>query len=488
MKAVSKSTATKTKIFAERRKRFIARMLPESVAIIVSNPERIRSNDTEYAYRQSSDILYLCDFPEPQTVLILSNIDKKRTFIMLVRPKDRKRELWTGKRYGAEGAKSKFKPNEAHSIDQFPALLSKLLREAENVYYKYGCNEEFDQQFKTEWVKTSLPLHNPEGILHDMRILKSADELTSMRSAANISAEAHCHAMKICKAGMMEYQIQAEMERIFLMKGAKSPAYTSIVAAGANAITLHYIENSSVLKNGDLLLIDAACEYGGYASDITRTFPVNGRFSAPQEEIYELVLQSQLAVIKAAKPGVSLAELHKLACNVLRKGLVALGVLGKEMRTEAGEMKTVEKAKKNGKSAKHVVLRDLYMHGTSHWLGLDVHDVGTIGTRSQYLKTIPLKPGMVFTVEPALYFDPEDKRLPKRYRGIGVRIEDDVLITRSGCEVLTSRVPKTVKEIEDLMENSAQRHRSLTVNGESHRPQSIVSQRRKNKRISRAGR
>ena len=439
------------KEFAERRTRFISKLLPNSVAIIVSNPQQIRSNDTEYQYRQSSDVLYLSNFPEPQALLILTNLKDQPEFIMLVRPKDRAREIWTGKRFGSDGAKRYFSAKEARTIDHFPAVLKELLAKAENVYYKYGRNEEFDNQFSNEWINFSRPLHNPEDILRDMRLVKSKGEIELMRYAGTVSAEAHCLAMKTCRPGLMEYQIQAEMERVFLTRGARSPAYTTIVAGGINAVTLHYIENSAVLRDGDLLLIDAGCEYSGYASDITRTFPISGKFSKAQEEIYQLVLDAQLAVIAAAKPGATLAELHDLCGNILRKGLIRYGVLTPDMKTKMSEAKAQEKSDRNGKVSTQVVLRDLFMHGTSHWLGLDVHDIGTIGTRSQYLKTQPLKPGMVFTIEPGLYFDAADKRLPQRYRGIGVRIEDDVVITRSGCEILSEAVPKTIKDIEKLM-------------------------------------
>jgi Xaa-Pro aminopeptidase len=456
MKTVSKTLANRgpvldTKAFAERRTRFISKLLPDSVAIIVSNPEQVRSNDTVYPYRQSSDVLYLSNFPEPQSLLILTNLNDKPEFIMLVRPRDRARETWTGKRFGKEGAKREFGADQADTIDKFPALLKELLARAENVYYKYGRNQEFDHQFSNEWIDSARPLHNPEDILREMRLVKSKGELDLMRYAANISAEAHCLAMKTCRGGMFEYQIQAEMERLFLMKGARSPAYTTIVAGGSHACTLHYVENSGILKDGELVLIDAGCEYAGYASDVTRTFPINGKFTRAQEEIYQLVLDAQVAVIEAAKPGATLAELHDLATKILRRGLIKYGVLSQEMKTKESEAKAQEKMEHNGKVSTQVVLRDLFMHGTSHWLGLDVHDLMTTGTRSQYLKTIPLKPGMVFTVEPALYFDPTDKRLPHRYRGIGVRIEDDVAITKTGCEVLSRAVPKSIKEIQELM-------------------------------------
>jgi Xaa-Pro aminopeptidase len=260
--------------------------------------------------------------------------------------------------------------------------------------------------------------------------------------------------MEVCSPGMMEYEVQAEMERIFTMRGAKSPAYGSIVAGGKNAICLHYQENNQVLNDGDLLLIDAACEYGGYASDITRTFPVAGKFNEAQLELYNLVLSANEAAIAFAKPGVTLKQVHDKAAGILRKGLIELGVLSSEMSSPEGEEKVLKQTGKNGHKASPLVLRDIFMHGTSHWIGLDVHDVGTYGTRSMHAKSTAMKSGMAFTVEPGLYFDPEDKRLPKKYRGIGIRIEDDVVITSSGCEVLTSGVPKNPEEIEELMEDT----------------------------------
>lgn len=434
--------------FARRRKQFIDKMPANSVAFILSNPERIRSNDTEYPYRQSSDVLYLSGFPEPESVLVLTNIKAEAQYKMIVRPKNRLQEIWTGFRFGVEGAIKDFDCDEAYTIDQFADLARSLLTKADNVYYKFGQNLELDKIFGPEWQRYSVTLHDPSIIVHAMRIVKDKVEHELMRRAAEISAEAHCVAMEVCRPGMMEYEVQAEMERIFRMRGSSGTAYNSIVAGGLNAICLHYGENKDHLKNGDLLLIDAACEYKGYASDITRTFPVNGKFSEVQLEIYNLVLAANKAAIEFAKPGVSLRAVHDKAANVLRKGLVKLGVLSPEMATSEGE----EKAIKNHKGKqKPVVLRDLFMHGTSHWLGLDVHDVGTIGTRSTYLKAQPLRPGMAFTVEPGLYFNPDDKRLPKKYRGIGVRIEDDVIITNKGCDVLSADAPKDAKEIEELM-------------------------------------
>jgi Xaa-Pro aminopeptidase len=450
-RASSVAPSISRKEFAQRREAFIAKLLPQSVAFITSNPEHTRSNDTEFPYRQSSDVIYLSDFPEPQCVLVLSNVEGFPRFSMLVRPKDRTKEIWTGRRFGPDAAKEHFEAEEAQTIDKFGQVVKERLDKAENVYYKFGRNEEFDQVFNAEWLKLPRPLHNPDLISHEMRMVKSAQELQMIKHAAAISAKAHCQAMSLCRAGMKEYQLQAELERIFLREGARSAAYGSIVAGGTNAVILHYVENSHELKDGELLLIDAAAEYHGYASDITRTFPINGKFSKAQREIYDLVLAAQIAALDAAKPEATLAQLHDAASETLRAGLIELGVLFSEMRTAESETEAVEKAKKDNKESELVVLKDVFMHGTSHWLGLDVHDVGTNGTRSAINKTLPMTPGMVFTIEPGLYFDPDDHRLPKKYRGIGIRIEDDVVITPNGNQVLTSGVPKVAREIEELM-------------------------------------
>jgi Xaa-Pro aminopeptidase len=442
---------TTTSSYELRRRRFISQMLPNSVAFIVSNPEQIRSNDTEFPYRQSSDVLYLSNFPEPQSVLILSNFDKKIEFKMVVRPRDKNKEIWTGRRLGVEGAIKKFGAQEAFAVDQFPQVLKELLARAENVYYKIGRNQEFDSIFEEKWKKSSCSLHNPDKIVHPMRMVKDRTELDFMRHAGKISAQAHCIAMQTCRPGKWEYEIQAELEKVFRCNGASAPAYSSIVAGGNNAVILHYVDNNALLRAGELLLIDAACEFNGYASDITRTFPINGKFSSAQKDIYDLVLKAQQAAIARAKRGVTLAHLHETVVTVLRKGLIELGVLSPSMINAAAEEKVIKQKSNNGKKTTPVILRDLFMHGTSHWLGLDVHDVGTIGTRSNIGKNTPLAPGMVFTVEPGLYFDPEDTRLPKKYRGIGVRIEDDILVTANGHENLTAAVPKTIPEIEKLM-------------------------------------
>ncbi len=431
---------------ARRLEEFAKRLAPNSVAIIVSNPEQTRSNDTEYKYRQSSDILYLNGFAEPQSALVVTNFGGKTRLTMLVRPKDRKQEIWTGIREGVEGARKRYGADKAYTVDRFDEVVGKLIARADHVYYKFGRNGEFDEKFRDLWQDTQKELSNPETIIHEMRLHKSEQELALMRHAAAISAEAHREAMAFCKPGLKEYQLQAILECCFTFHGAGAPAYDSIVAGGNNAVVLHYTSNRDTLEEGALVLVDAACEYEGYASDITRTYPVNGRFSKPQAEIYNLVLKAQMAAIKAARPGVRLGKLHKIAGKVMAEGLVELGILSKS-------------ALKNGKAKgkKKVCLADFFMHGTSHWMGIDVHDVGSYGTADGTRsdkgkgKRRILEPGMVFTVEPGLYFDAADKRVPKRYRGIGVRIEDDVVITADGCVVLTAAVPKTIEEIEALM-------------------------------------
>ena len=452
--------------FAGRRKEFLKRLPVGSVAIIVTNPERTRSNDTEYAYRPSSDMLYLSNFPEPEAVLVFVKAKGKSRVIMFVRPKDRTREIWTGVRFGPEGAVSQFGADEAHTIDEFDSVMRPLLAEAEQVYYRFDRNEHFDQQFRALWGKTQKPLTSPEEIIHEMRLFKSSAEIAIMRHAGAISASAHVEAMRLTRPGMMEYQVQSSLEAIFKWNGASYPAYTSIVGGGSNATCLHYIENKAMLNDGDLLLIDAACEFDGFASDITRTFPVNGKFSPAQRELYEIVLAAEKAGIAMARPGVCLADVHEKACNTLRAGLVKLGLLPKTHLTAAGEKKVVDAWKKKAEAAKTaskpsskkasadkgpITLFDFFMHGTSHWIGLDVHDVGTYGTRSLVGKKRPLQVGMAFTVEPGIYVMADETRVPAKYRGIGIRIEDDVVITAKGNEVLTAGVAKEVDEIEAIM-------------------------------------
>ncbi|MDZ4837879.1 MAG: aminopeptidase P N-terminal domain-containing protein [Candidatus Melainabacteria bacterium] len=436
--------------FSGRRKEFFANLPEDSVAIIVSNPEMTRSNDTEYPYRQSSDILYLSGFPEPGTVLVFKKSKKRQRFIMFVRPKDLDRETWTGRRFGVEGAKSLFGCTEAHSIDDFEKVMEEVLAAGvEQIFHKFDRNSAIDEKFKKLWLGKQKPIFNVEDILHPMRHIKVEAELAQMRHACEISAQAHSEAMRRVRPGMHEFEIQGIIEGFAAACGAPEQAYNTIAGGGKNGVILHYNTNSDELADGDLLLVDAGCEFRGYASDITRTYPVNGKFSQAQKEVYEIVLAAQLAAIKAAKPGASINGVHAAADNVLRRGLVKLGILPAKMAAKAAHDKIVARAHDTETVDELAHVARFFMHGTSHWMGLDVHDV--CGLDKKAGKELPLAPGMVITVEPGLYFRPDDKLVPKRYRGIGIRIEDDVLIVSDGCEVLTASVPKTVSDIERLM-------------------------------------
>lgn len=440
--------------YLSRLSRLWEQMADDSVMILVSNPEAKRSKDTNFSFRQSSDIVYLCGFPEPNCALIVSKLSGKQEILLLVQPKDKERELWDGRRLGLQGARKSYFASKAYAVSEFETLLAGLLKKAKQVYYRFGLNHEFDASFQKHWCEEAqVSLLNFEPILAEMRLIKGAEELRLMKHSALVSAEAHKQAMLAARPGMYEYQIQALLEFVFKSAGAVAPAYGSIVASGENACTLHYVENSKALSDGDLLLIDAGAEFGGisggYAADITRCFPVNGKFSPAQKEVYELVLAAQLAAIEKARPGVRLIELHRAAQKVLRRGLTQMGILPE---------RKVGKAKKAGSAGKELTLSQLMPHGTSHWLGIDVHDVGSYQDKadSARLASLPkrriLEPGMVITVEPGLYFGKHDRRIPARYRGIGVRIEDDLFISQTGAEVLTDAVPKTVDEIESLMQ------------------------------------
>lgn len=442
--------------YTSRLHRFWSKMEDNSVAIFLSSPKRLRSNDTYHEYRQASDIVYLNGFPEPGAALILTKFGGKQQFIMLVRPKDPERETWDGRRAGVEGAKRDYFAQAAYPISEFDTVVAKLVNQASRVYFSFGTNPTYDEKFRKIWEHSGKQLLNPNEILHEMRLFKSAEEVKILRHACDISSLAHISAMKAVQPGMMEYQLQAVVELVFALNGATAPAYGSIVAAGNNATVLHYVENNMPIQDGDLILIDAGAEYGsvngGYAGDITRCFPANGKFSEAQRQIYELVLAANEAAIKAAVPGVPVAHVHQTAERVLRRGLIKLGILDSNATSHNSRRK---------KNRPALTLDDFFMHGTSHWLGIDVHDVGNelLSKDSRYKRSSRrrrgLQPGMVLTIEPGLYFRADDLRVPAQYRGIGVRIEDDVLITASGNEVLTARCPKTVQEIEDLMAEKA---------------------------------
>ena len=420
---------------------FMRRMAPKSVAIIPGAHDTTRSNDTHYRFRQDSDFFYLTGFEEPDALAVIKpESDKKYT--LFVRARDPEREIWDGRRAGVEGAKSEFGATEAFPTGEFESKLREFLDGADVLYYRLGVDRELDnviiKEISNMRASNRKPVHPPQTIIdpativHEMRVLKTAEEIEVMQAAADIAAEAHCEAMKAVKPGMQEYQIEALIEQIFRRHGASGPAYTSIVGAGPNATVLHYINNDGELHDGDLLLVDAGAEYKGYASDITRTFPINGRYTQAQREIYDLVFKAQMACVEMVRPGTTHDQLKQHSIEVLTEGMVELGLL-------QGEPEALIEEKKYEK---------FYMHGLGHMLGIDVHDVGRYYFEKE---SRALEPGVVMTVEPGLYIAPDTKDVPEKYLGIGVRIEDDVLCTNNGPRVLTSKVPKHAEEIEQLM-------------------------------------
>jgi Xaa-Pro aminopeptidase len=424
---------------------FMRRMGPDSVAIIPAAREATRSNDTEYRFRQDSDFYYLTGFNEPEAIAVVAPSREQR-YTLFVRPRDREKETWTGRRAGVEGAKERHGADEAFPVEEFPAKLAELLDGARTLYYRLGNgNPDLDQTVIRQlahmralgWRKARPPqtITDPGALLHEMRLIKTDEEVALMQRSADIAAEAHREAMRAARAGVKEYEIEALIEYTFRRAGASGPAYNTIVGGGVNATILHYVENSEALRDGDLLLIDAGAEYEGFASDITRTFPVNGRFTRAQRDIYDLVLDSQLRCIEMIRPGVTLEELHTRSVEILTEGMLRLGLL----QGDAAKVLEEEQHKK------------FYMHRLGHYLGLDVHDVGAYHLEGQ---PRPFEPGMVLTVEPGIYVAEDSEDIPDQYRGIGVRIEDDVLVTPDGHRVLTDKAPKDAEEIESLMAGS----------------------------------
>ncbi len=422
---------------------FMKRMESDSVAIIPSAREAYRSNDSNYRYRQDSDFYYLTGFDEPEAIAVIAPT-KEHEYTLFVRPRDPEREIWDGYRAGVEGAMREYGADAAFPITEFREKLGDIINNTTNLYYRIGVqgNTEIDEMLIAEMRRMRIlgrkAINPPQAIvdagtiLHEMRLIKSEEEIEIMQRAADIAAEAHVEAMKATRPGMKEYEIEALVEYIFRRSGAYAPAYTSIVGAGANATILHYIENNATLNDGELLLIDAGAEYRGYASDITRTFPINGRFTKAQRDIYDLVLETQMACVEMVRPGTSGDELKNHSIELLTEGMVRLGLL------QGDPKKLIEEEK----------YKQFYMHGLGHFLGLDVHDVGRYYHKDQSRR---LEPGMVMTVEPGIYIAPDTKDIPDQYRGIGVRIEDDVLVTQNGPRVLSNKVPKQPEEIEQLM-------------------------------------
>jgi Xaa-Pro aminopeptidase len=431
-----------SKEFKRRRKELMEMMGEDSIAILPSAPVRMRNRDVDYPYRQDSDFYYLTGFPEPAAVMVLIPGREHGEYILFCRERDLKNETWNGPMAGQEGAVERYGADDSFPIADIDDILPGLLENREKVYCIMGRDKEFDQNL-IGWInrlreQVRSGIHTPgefvalDHLLHDMRLYKSAAEVKCMRHAAEVSATAHIRAMQSCRPGRMEYQLEGELLYEFVQGGCRHPAYSSIVGGGKNGCILHYIENSAPLQDGDLVLIDAGAEYDHYAADITRTFPVNGRFSQEQRQLYDLVLKAQYAAIEQVQPGNHWNQPHEAAVQVLTAGMVELGLL----QGEVPELIETEAYKR------------LYMHRTGHWLGMDVHDVGEYKLGEAWRV---LEPGMVLTVEPGIYIPANSEGIDPKWWGIGIRIEDDVLVTREGHEVLTRGVPKEADEIEALM-------------------------------------
>jgi Xaa-Pro aminopeptidase len=426
--------------FAKRRKQLMRMIGNDGIAILPSAPVRMRSRDAEYRYRQDSDFYYLTGFAEPDSVCVLAPGRDSGEFVLFCRDRDREKELWNGSRQGPDGAVSNFGADDAFPVDDVDDILPGILEARGRVYYAMGAYPEFDRRI-ADWVK-SLRSREAAGIqpphefvaldhlLHDMRLYKSRAEVSAMRRAARIAVSAHARGMSAVRPGRYEYEIEAEFVHEFRRHDA-TVSYSPIVGGGANTCTLHYVDNNAELKDGDLLLIDAGCEFDYYASDVTRTLPVNGRFSAEQRAIYEIVLEAQLAAIERTCKGNHWNDPHDAAVRVITRGLKKLGLL------EGSLPKLVRDG----------AYREFFMHRTGHWLGMDVHDVGDYRVDDEWRL---LEPGMVTTVEPGIYISAKS-RVPARWRNIGVRIEDDVAITTDGPDVLSGGLAKDPDEVETLM-------------------------------------
>lgn len=432
--------------FAERRDHLAAEIGLRSIAIIATSPEVMRNNDADYKYRADSSFFYLTGFAEPEAVAVIETFDSEEEgycYTLFCRERDRGMEIWNGYRVGLDGALNDYEADEAYAIDTLDEEIIAKLVNKDKVFYRIGHQEEFDTRV-TQWLKQAEKnyrnAHIPAQIIqlnrivNEMRLYKSSEEIELMQIASDISAQAHTRAMQTVEPGMMEYALEAELNYIFGKNGCV-PSYNSIVGGGENACILHYVENNKELKDGDLVLIDAACEYEFYASDITRTFPVNGKFSEEQKALYNVVLKAQIAAIDQVRIGHSYQAPHHAAVKILVEGLLDLGI----MKGKAEDI------------IKDESYRQFYMHGTGHWLGMDVHDVGAYTIDGKWRN---YEDGMVVTVEPGLYIAPDDESVDLKWRGIGIRIEDDVVVTKKGPLILTKNVVKTIEDIEKLMAQS----------------------------------
>ncbi|MBE0505121.1 MAG: Xaa-Pro aminopeptidase [Marinospirillum sp.] len=450
MKVSSSALSTSTvkplpvESFISRRNRLLDSLPDQALVILPSASLVTRSRDTEYPFRQSSDFWYLTGFVEPDALLVIKKSHHTSQSLLFSQPKDKQQETWTGIRLGQEAAVQQLGFDQAYAFNELDKILSPLLAEVTEVWMPledealYSRYLHWRQQVRRLQKRgASLPdrLVDLSSLLGEMRLIKQPEEITLLREAARISAVAHCRAMQVCRPGLFEFQLQAELEHTFMLQAACPPAYGSIVGSGDNACVLHYVENRDQLQAGDLVLIDAGAEFQGYAGDITRTFPVSGKFSLQQKQLYQLVLSANQLAISLVRPGTNLESIHQAVVRCLVEGLVELGLL-------QGEVQQLIDSE---------AFKVFFMHGTSHWLGLDVHDAGRYRLDGN---ARPLQPGMTFTIEPGLYIAPDQQDVDSLWRGIGIRIEDDILVTEDGCEVLTDGVPKTVEGIETLMAGS----------------------------------
>ncbi len=429
------------RLFKKHRDEFM-RKIQHGAALFLSAPVAKRNNDVEHEYRQDSDFYYLTGFEEPESACLLLPKAKKEKFILFVRPNNPQEELWVGKRAGVKGAMREFGADKAYPISELPSRIEQYISGEKAFYFQIGMRPELDRMILEKMkmlqarvragITAPSDIRDPAVILHEMRLVKNSEEIESLRRASESSALAHEMAMRACKPGRNEYEIDAVLKYYFRKCGSPRMGYPTIVASGPNATTLHYNENNRKMKSGELLLIDAGTEMNYMTADITRTFPVNGKFTREQKCVYSIVLAAQDAAIRHVRPGVTFQSVHEVAVRKLTEGLKQIGVLKGTVK------KLIEK--------KSYVR--FYMHRTGHWLGMDVHDCGAY---YQNGKSRKLKPGMVLTVEPGLYFRSEDKSYPAKFRGIGVRIEDDVLVTKKGREVLTFKAPRTISHIESIV-------------------------------------
>jgi Xaa-Pro aminopeptidase len=433
---------------ASHRREAFMRRIAGGVALFPSAPVALRNGDVEHEYRQDSDLYYLTGFQEPNCVAVLAPDHPDHKYVLFVQPKEREREVWTGWRIGPEGAVAAFGADAAYTLDKLGENLTGLVEKADRIYYRFGSDPAFDQRvvglmrhFHRERQRNGVgpqAVVDPAEILHEMRLVKTVPDLDILRRAVDISGEGHIAAIEALRPGMYEYEIEALLRYVFLKNGSHRQGYPAIVASGPNATVLHYTTNDRMIAHDDLLLIDAGTEFGYYTGDITRTVPASGKFTKEQAALYQLVLEAQIEAIRLVRPGALFIDAHDMAVRVLTEGMVRLGLLTGEVD------KLIEEQE----------YKKFYMHRTSHWLGMDVHDAGPYKVGDEWRR---LEPGMVLTVEPGLYIAEDIDEVDPRFRGIGVRIEDDVLVTEEGNEVLSAMVPKTIGEIESLMSEARRR-------------------------------